>query len=571
MLKSLWKKQSLQKSLFLFGVVILFSFLFLINIVGADGEWSDCVICEQECESCLISHWEFEDDLLDSKDGNNGEFFIGSENYVSGAFGKSLKFLSGDYVKVLHNSNLNPTEELSVEVWVNPDSNDNPQISALVKKSDVDQTNGYTIEGANHIYGGKNKFRFIIYLGADDCPGDGDLGLPVGWCSTGPTPSLDSEWHQLVGTYDGSKMKLYLNGVLVSGSTFEVSGEIGESLNDLMIGKDPSNPDVPVRFSKGKIDEVAIYSCALTSQEVLEHYYIGVEDKFICEEECYEPECCDDEDCGIDHCLGGPNYCLDGNVYQDFIVYTCNNPGQVDAYCSSEIVPWLIEECDCNCENGECLSCPEPFCGDNILNLGIEECDDGNNINGDGCSSVCEIEYCGDEIINNNEECEFDEDCEQGYSCNGCLCVEEPEPPDCCDDEDCDDDYYSDKYCVGDDVYRDFHDFFCENEECDENILKELVEECDEDCKNGKCVDDDDNGSCCHHEDCNYCNLDLSNTEKPLVVYESLDKKDVISNKDVFLIEPSKEKITNNSWVVYLFIGCVGLIVLILIALAVKG
>ncbi|MFH0836244.1 MAG: DUF4215 domain-containing protein [Candidatus Micrarchaeota archaeon] len=37
-------------------------------------------------------------------------------------------------------------------------------------------------------------------------------------------------------------------------------------------------------------------------------------------------------------------------------------------------------------------SAPEPFCGDGFLDLG-EECDDGNNQDGDGCSSVCTIEY----------------------------------------------------------------------------------------------------------------------------------------------------------------------------------
>lgn len=60
-------------------------------------------------------------------------------------------------------------------------------------------------------------------------------------------------------------------------------------------------------------------------------------------------------------------------------------------------------------------------CGDNIINSG-EECDDGNALGNDGCSSICEVEYgyscvgqpsvceitafCGDGIINNGETCE---------------------------------------------------------------------------------------------------------------------------------------------------------------------
>lgn len=36
-----------------------------------------------------------------------------------------------------------------------------------------------------------------------------------------------------------------------------------------------------------------------------------------------------------------------------------------------------------------------------------EDCDDGNNINADGCNSLCKDEYCGDGIINDNEECDL--------------------------------------------------------------------------------------------------------------------------------------------------------------------
>jgi cysteine-rich repeat protein len=36
-----------------------------------------------------------------------------------------------------------------------------------------------------------------------------------------------------------------------------------------------------------------------------------------------------------------------------------------------------------------------------------EECDDGNNISGDGCDALCVIEFCGDGIVNNIiEECD---------------------------------------------------------------------------------------------------------------------------------------------------------------------
>lgn len=51
---------------------------------------------------------------------------------------------------------------------------------------------------------------------------------------------------------------------------------------------------------------------------------------------------------------------------------------------------------------------PEPVCGDGMVNQASEQCDDGNNDNGDGCSSDCEKEpTCGDGKVNQpSEECD---------------------------------------------------------------------------------------------------------------------------------------------------------------------
>jgi cysteine-rich repeat protein len=48
-----------------------------------------------------------------------------------------------------------------------------------------------------------------------------------------------------------------------------------------------------------------------------------------------------------------------------------------------------------------------PLCGDGLL-TSPEECEDGNLANGDGCTSSCVLEFCGDGVINNNdaEACE---------------------------------------------------------------------------------------------------------------------------------------------------------------------
>jgi len=57
-------------------------------------------------------------------------------------------------------------------------------------------------------------------------------------------------------------------------------------------------------------------------------------------------------------------------------------------------------------------------CGDGLVNLDFEECDDGNNEPGDGCSpscrvEFCPVEFCGDGVVDLDlgEQCEVDDDC----------------------------------------------------------------------------------------------------------------------------------------------------------------
>lgn len=64
-------------------------------------------------------------------------------------------------------------------------------------------------------------------------------------------------------------------------------------------------------------------------------------------------------------------------------------------------------------------------CGNSILEpcSVCEECDDGNNIDGDGCSSTCQAEFCGDGIVQGDEECD-DGNNADGDGCSA-LCLAE--------------------------------------------------------------------------------------------------------------------------------------------------
>jgi hypothetical protein len=80
--------------------------------------------------------------------------------------------------------------------------------------------------------------------------------------------------HHLVGTYDGSVMRLYLDGVEAATPLF-VTGTLGNRGQPLEIGR--YSPNLALCKFVGTVDEVAVYDRALTAAEVLDHYTLGAQ------------------------------------------------------------------------------------------------------------------------------------------------------------------------------------------------------------------------------------------------------------------------------------------------------
>ncbi|MDP2345971.1 MAG: hypothetical protein Q8O67_33835 [Deltaproteobacteria bacterium] len=103
------------------------------------------------------------------------------------------------------------------------------------------------------------------------------------------------------------------------------------------------------------------------------------------------------------------------------------------------------EECDDGndvdgdlCTNG----CTDARCGDGALQVGVEACDDGNDVDGDGCDAGCVPSGCGNGIGAGDEECDDDNAIDDDGCTNACTL------PRCGDGilqlgEECDDDLFA--------------------------------------------------------------------------------------------------------------------------------
>jgi hypothetical protein len=184
---------------------------------------------------------------------NNGTL-EGLAEWAPGRFQKGLNFDgNAAAVRVGASPSLDPAS-VSVSAWVNSSTSPGNFKYILAK-------------GAN---GCGSASSFALYTGAS-----GGLEFYVSSDQGSFTLSPDAgpnvwngEWHNVVGTYDGSSVRLYLDGHQVGSGTpdpapigYELSGP-----NDLTIG-DYVCPGLGLDFSGG-IDEVKLFDRPLTPWEI---------------------------------------------------------------------------------------------------------------------------------------------------------------------------------------------------------------------------------------------------------------------------------------------------------------
>jgi len=203
----------------------------------------------------VVGAWHFDEENGTiahdtSGEGNDGTLYDGNTTnddgntppqWTGGKFGKALSFDGvDDYVKVEDSDSLDITDEITAVAWVKT-SNTAAQ-TVVGKKSEI----LLRIDGSGNAVFGIN---------------DG-----TGWYEAISTKFVcDGNWHFLVGTFNGSSIKIFVDESLAK-ETLKTT-TIQDTTNPLTIGQLAG-----LNYFNGTIDEVCIYNRALSEEEISDLY-----------------------------------------------------------------------------------------------------------------------------------------------------------------------------------------------------------------------------------------------------------------------------------------------------------
>ena len=174
--------------------------------------------------------------------GNHGTI-NGATWTTSGKFGNALVFNgTGAQVTVANSTSLQLTTGMTLEAWVYPTTTPTGWRSVVAKNVD--------------------NFYLEASSWPDNRPAVGGTWASGNQNTIGGAALPVNAWTHLAATFDGSMVRLYVNGAQVASQT--QTTQLVPTSGSLQIGGD-SFPD---QFFAGRIDEVRIYNRALTTAEI---------------------------------------------------------------------------------------------------------------------------------------------------------------------------------------------------------------------------------------------------------------------------------------------------------------
>ena len=211
----------------------------------------------------LIDYWRLNEQQVDKVAANQvpgrpagtyfGDVVKGTDGYFPG-MAKSAQFdgASGTYIDVGQVDLSGITNQFTIETWVYLETCASG-IKTIVAKPGT----------------------FALYVNCNTKQAEMDIWWP-GTDVIGKSAALElGKWHHIVGTYDGTTITVYAD--VRTGATATVNRSFNHTNDTMKIGASRIGSGTNSYNWHGKIDEVAIYSTALSKGDVRDHYVAGLD------------------------------------------------------------------------------------------------------------------------------------------------------------------------------------------------------------------------------------------------------------------------------------------------------
>jgi 3-phytase len=204
----------------------------------------------------LVAYWKLDEGsgevLIDASGQDNDASVVGNPLWIAGISGQALH-ISGlkKYAVVPDKASLDITEAITLAAWIIPRKNNRSQY--IIKKAENEGSDGYELS----------------------LSGDGKVFFRINQASSGNTyrlnsiadyPARQEAWMHIAATYDGSAIRIYINGVENNMRVLNSPPSIGKNNLPLTIG---SQLDERGQY-QGGLDELRVYNTALTAAEIRE-------------------------------------------------------------------------------------------------------------------------------------------------------------------------------------------------------------------------------------------------------------------------------------------------------------
>ena len=210
-----------------------------------------------DAASNLVAHWKMDEStgatsIDDATINSNDGALTGSPVFAAGKAGNAIFLNNNQYASVADNNSLDITSAITMAAWINC-TQTAATTQRIIAKAIMGSTNGYelSLSSAQKVFA-----RFNQVSNGDSYR----LNSLANYSING------SGWMHIAATYDGSYIRIYINGVQDNISLNPQNFSIATNTIPLEIGR--QNSATPYYF-RGYMDDVRIYSRVLSAQEIL--------------------------------------------------------------------------------------------------------------------------------------------------------------------------------------------------------------------------------------------------------------------------------------------------------------